>query len=363
MDNSPIRVLLISPLPPPRGGVARWTELVTGHLASRSDILLDVLNTAVRLRSPQSRSRLSRVLAGSVEAVWTILRFAVCSLTRRPDVVHINSSGELALIRDFTLAHWANWLGLPVVLHLRFGRVPHIVESQTREWKLLKRVIELASLVVAIDSRSADVLEKSCPDACVTLIPNCVDITEYLSPIERSEVQVVFAGWVVPTKGVEELLEAWSNLRDPDLRLLVLGGCDEQYVAGLRDRGLLDGRTSLRGEVSHEEVLEALRTCAVFVLPSHTEGFPNVVVEAMAAAAPIIATPVGAVPDMLAEGAGVLVPVSDAERLGKALRHLLSEPRAREAIGARARRRAIEHYSVSSVTQRYVALWKSLACR
>lgn len=363
MGSSHIRVLLVSPLPPPRGGIARWTEMVTGHLATRSDIHLEVLDTSVRLRSPQSGSRVSRLVAGSVEAVWTICRFAVRILARRPDVVHINSSGQLALIRDFALVSWARWLGLPAVLHLRFGRVPDIAESQSREWRLLRRVIELASSVVAIDSRTADVLGKSCRDAYVTLIPNCVDVTKDLNQTERSDRDVLFAGWVVRTKGIEELLEAWSTLQDPSLRLLLLGRCDERYVAALRRRGLLDERTSLRGEVSQEYVLEALRTCAVFVLPSHTEGFPNVVVEAMAAGAPIIATPVGAVPDMLADGAGVLVPVSDAERLGVALREFLSQPTAREAAGARARRRAVEHYSVHSVTERYVELWRSLARR
>lgn len=361
MSNSPIRVLLISPLPPPRGGVARWTELVTGHLAGRSDLLLDVLNTAVRLRSPESRSRVPRVLAGSVEAVWTILRFAVRSLTQHPDVVHINSSGELALIRDFALARWANWIGLPVVLHLRFGRVQQIMESQTYEWRLLKRVIDLTSAVVAIDSQTADVLTKSCRDAHVTLIPNCADVTENLDLAERSDHDVVFAGWVVPSKGVEELLEAWATLQDPSLQLHILGRCDESYVAALRGRGLLDERTSLRGEVSPEEVFEALRTCAVFVLPSRTEGFPNVVLEAMAAGAAIIATPVGAVPDMLAGGAGRLVPVSDAKRLAVALQEFLSQPKARETAGARARRRAIEHYSVDNVSERYVKLWRSIS--
>ena len=57
----------------------------------------------------------------------------------------------------------------------------------------------------------------------------------------------------------------------------------------------------------------------VFVLPSYTEGFPNVIIEAMAMGKPIIATSVGAIPEMLDEGCGVVVPPKDADSLQKAL--------------------------------------------
>lgn len=361
MTGRAVRVLLVSPLPPPRGGIARWTELVSRHLAERNDVRIRILNTAVRLRTPQSASMPVRLVTGSLEALWTVARVIAGTIRCSPDVTHINSSGQFGLLRDLVVASWCRWRRLPVVLHIRFGRVPEMLANRTLEWKLLSTVVQLSTATIAIDARTAYCLRRSCPATPVVLIPNCVETAYMGVPQERSDHDVVFAGSLIPTKGVDELLRAWSRIPGSGLRLHLLGKPDKAYLGELRTKGLIDRRTHIRGEVDHREVLESLRTCAVFVLPSHTEGFPNVVVEAMAEGAPVIATPVGAVPDMLAYGAGVTVPVGDVEALTGALRDMLSDATRRSALGARARRRAHAEYAVGSISEEYVRIWKAVA--
>ena len=104
-----------------------------------------------------------------------------------------------------------------------------------------------------------------------------------------------------------------------------------------------------------------MRRCGLFVLPSHTEGFPNVVAEAMSVGTPILASAVGAIPDMLAEGAGLTVPAHDVATLAEALQRLMCDPVLRRSMAEHAARRAREKYSTAVVTESYVGMWRELA--
>ena len=99
----------------------------------------------------------------------------------------------------------------------------------------------------------------------------------------------------------------------------------------------------------------------VFVLPSHTEGFPNVVVEAMAFGKPIVATSVGAIPEMLAGNCGLVVPPHDAVALGDALRDLCGNSSLRTELGVRAQAKARSEYSMERVMEQLMAVWRNAA--
>lgn len=360
-----LNVCLISPLPPPAGGIARWTQLVTEHLAHSPEARVSVIDTALRLRSPQSTSMVRRVSAGTLEAAWTLLRFARTVIRARPDVVHVNVSGQFGLLRDLAIVRFAGLLGIPTVVHLRFGRVPELARRRTFEWKLLTRLFKAADRVIAIDSRTADALTSACPGVTVDLIPNCVAIEPPTSEIaeRRSSKGVLFVGWVLPSKGIEELLQAWATVRRPAWTLRLVGGYDDDYLSDLRSRLPFTEDIEVLGELEHPAVLDEFRTCAVFVLPSHTEGFPNVVVEAMATGAPVIATDVGAIPDMLEGGCGITVPARDATALVDALESVLSDTDFADRLGKAAKTRAESLFAVQPVVTRYIAAWRAAVGR
>jgi glycosyltransferase involved in cell wall biosynthesis len=98
----------------------------------------------------------------------------------------------------------------------------------------------------------------------------------------------------------------------------------------------------------------------VFALPTHREGFPNTLLEAMAAGLPCVACPVGAVPEMLEDGCGESVPVGDALALRESLRRLAADPERCALLGRRARARVAERYSAAAVMARYRALYETL---
>lgn len=132
----------------------------------------------------------------------------------------------------------------------------------------------------------------------------------------------------------------------------------QSQKAGSRSIAFLD-------EQPHQQALDLIAGADIIVLPSYTEGFSNVILEAMAAGKPITASRVGAIPEMLGERegdpCGILVPPKDEQAIITALLQLLEDPQLRITLGRRARLRVTQQYSLEEGFANLVQLWQSLA--
>jgi glycosyltransferase involved in cell wall biosynthesis len=160
---------------------------------------------------------------------------------------------------------------------------------------------------------------------------------------------VVFAGTPMPSKGVEDLLEALRKLGRADVKLLLVGSFkqDQWYRQLLLDR--YGDLLHLVGPRPHSEMPAFLAAASVVALPQRISKetlaqVPGKVYEAMAMARPILATNVSDLPEIL-DGAGVIVPPSDVDALAEALGRLLEDPAERARMGEAARRRCEDFYS------------------
>lgn len=173
--------------------------------------------------------------------------------------------------------------------------------------------------------------------------------TTIFRPAERAPVRarlgiptdarlIVFAGRTVPLKGVRELVTAWLELSrsDSNLHLAMLG--DGPLRAELEARcaaANVADRAHFPGALPAEQVAAWMQASDVFCLPSHTEGHPNVLVEALACGRPVVATPVGGIVEIVDEHNGLLTPVDDATKLAESLRAALSRSWDEHALSAR----------------------------
>lgn len=367
----PITILLVAPVAPPAGGIATWTEGLLKFATGDSDVAILHMNSAIRFRSIASASPMARIAAGVVYGAALTIRFFAALLFKDVDVVHICSSASLGLIRDLLLLAGAWAARTPSVLHLRFGRLPALATRQTWETQLVTAACRLASRVVVLDTASLDAVRSLAPRCGSSLIPNPVWRLSELPPAAVAgggPRTLVFAGHVTPRKGVRELVLACRELREIDFRLELIGPCTRQFREELRSLARAKGDGSwlaVLDENTSSQVSARIADGFATVLPSYTEGFPNVILESMAAGRPVIATPVGAIPQILAEGGadpcGICVAVRDVDALTSAIRFLLQNPERGAELGRCGWKRVVRDYSPETIYPLYRSLWASCA--
>ncbi len=361
MRNGQLDICLVAPLPPPFGGIGRWILVLRRHISEKSDVRFHIVDIGPMWgRKVYDYTRWKRIVGGGIQLIKEIGSLLGTIVYHQCKIIHLTTSGRLAVFRDLCVITVANVLSMPVVYHMHHGRIPDIANTRSLEWRLLALAMKQANVVVVIDAASERAIKKYLPLVTVAYIPNCINIGDLPSPVEDGDMTptVVFLGWVVPEKGVEELIKAWAHIHRQDWRLHIIGPGDMQYQHELLDKYKPCGVTFL-GELSHDEAMKRLARSSIFVLPSYTEGFPNVILEAMGMGKPIIASNVGAIPEMLSDDCGILIPAKNAEALEKELERIVTNPGVGREMGKRAKNRVLANYSIDVVFEQYNSVWRS----
>lgn len=357
-----VKVCLVSPVPPPYGGISHGTRMMRRYASKHARVQFLQVDTAVRWRPFHDLAVWKRIVGGGLQLLRDYPVF-LKALRQNAEVVHLKTAAELGVIRDLLFCLTARLFHVPVAYHLHFGRVPKIAAARTFEWQVLSLVLRLTGAVMAVDRPTAEAIRSRLP-VRVEYTPNAIDLSE-LPASEEAEGSLrtlMFLGWALPTKGVEELIQAWSELDIADWELLIVGPIEEGYREYLLERYQPPGVRFL-GEMSHDDAMRVMARCGIFVLPSYTEGFPNVILEAMAYAKPIVATETGAIPDMLADDCGIIVKPKEVEELKGAILGLIQDGQRRQEMGERARERVVREYSLDAAFARYTNIWLSLVQR
>jgi glycosyltransferase involved in cell wall biosynthesis len=334
--------------------------MMVAYASGRNDVEFIVVNTAPKWRSIYNNGILLRAFGGSSQLLWFVVRLVRVLSGHQIDTLHLTTSGQLGAARDLVVSYVARIFNIGFVYHIHFGRIPEVIKANSLEWWIIHRVMRRASSVILIDKASYAAVKKFAPDTRAVLIPNCVNVAALPPRVEiANEVKTaLFVGWVIPTKGIAELVEAWSILRPLGWRLEIVGPGDPKYQAELLQK-FEPEHLEFVGELSHAKAMARMASCDLFVLPSYTEGFPNVVVEAMALGCPIVATEVGAIPEMLEGNAGVLVKSRDSEALAKALGKLIVDAELRARLGQQAFAKAMHLYTIDIIFRNCMQIWRA----
>ena len=173
--------------------------------------------------------------------------------------------------------------------------------------------------------------------------------------------RVIFTGRIHPQKNLDVLLRAWPAVtRRTGASLILVGkGPERDRLAELARTLGVEGRVHFLGEV--DDPADLLRASDAFVLPSIAEGMSNSLLEAMAASLPCLASAIGGNTDLIQHGHdGLLLPPGDASAWSSALVQVLENPTFAQELGASARRRIEEEFSMRVVADRYLALYRQM---
>jgi len=254
---------------------------------------------------------------------------------------------------------WANWLGagliggavgpvhrVPMVVTLR-GHDVHWMSRRPVWRRLGRRVLGRAAVVTVVSAAMVPIVEPFVPPrARPVVVPTFGVDARRFHPVTGPRAarrpgppQGLFVGNVSRAKGVDVLLRALAQSPDAWGRFTVVGaGADMEAMRCLAVEQAVDDRVVWLGRRGVSEIPELMRQADFLVLPSLTEGRPNVVMEALASGLPVVATAVGGTPELIADGDnGLLVAAGDVAALAGALGRLAHDAELRRRLGQRAR--------------------------
>jgi glycosyltransferase involved in cell wall biosynthesis len=230
-------------------------------------------------------------------------------------------------------------------------------------------LLERAARHVCLSQALRDeLLAAGLPAARLVSIPNGVDLAAWSREVTPARSPwaggrtLMFVGRLVPQKRVDVLLDAFARVcaQAADARLLLAGGgpLRAALVAQAKALGIAE-RVAFLGQ--RDEVLSLHRAARGLVLPSEGEGLPNVVLEALAAGTPVIATDVTGTRELARDGVeALLVPPGDAGALAIAMLRLIDDPALGARLAAAGRTRVAEGFDLERVADRYAALFEDV---
>ncbi len=353
----PTRVLLVGPMPPTKGGVTTFMlNLMASPLAEQAEFIPFTTSRPPKRNVTDNwgyramlRGGVRRIATGALVTAWHLASFPAAVLRARAQIVQIQACDYQVFWESGLYAAMAKLLRRPVVFRIGGAfDLFHAGASPLERW-LIAAVLRLPDTVIAQSAFARDVIRTAGRTGEIVLLPNWSrTLPEPVAKGGGMAPRCVFiAGQEARRKGVEEVIAA--------AHLLQARGCLARIhiiaappALAVRVAALgLPGVTT-EGPAAHADVLAAMDHGDIFLLPSHGEGFPNSLVEAMAAGMACIATPVGAVPEM-AQGGGVLtVPVGDAGSLADAIERLCFSASRRQELGRLARAAVAQRYTAAS---------------
>lgn len=288
------------------------------------------------------------------------------------DRVHLHS---VFLWPTWAAARAARAMGVPYVLSPRGMLVRDLIRRKSRwlktAWIALieRRTIERAAAIHVTAATEADELRPfgfRLPP--VIVVPNGIEPPEpvgdrpasaEVEAIAARQPLILFLSRIHWKKGLDRLIPALAET--PVGHLAIVGNDEEGYLPELQRlaaaHGVAERITFLPRSVSGTDKEHLFAAAKVFVLPSYSENFGNVVLEALARGCPVVVTPeVGAAEVVRASGGGVVVE-GDPKALARAMQSVLADPRRRE-IGQQGQRHVLAHFTWNSIAERMEAVYR-----
>jgi len=293
------------------------------------------------------------------------------------DVLHAHSHRYGHVLETAAVA---DRLGIPLVVSTHYHPADRREPATKRGLLRLQDVLfgmtayRIARALVVQTDREAVLVREFAPAAKLRTIAPGIDLASWSHPeedlpdgVDLPERYFLFVGRLASNKGLPTLVEAISRLAPAERLPVVFMGRDWGERAAIESlatrRGVSDSVHFLEFVERPTTYRAVIRRAAALVLPSEWEAFGLVLLEAMAAGTPVVATSVGGVPDVLDSGrAGRLVPYGDAAALAIALRSVRGDPAETRKRVDEGRRR-VQGFDWSATVERHRALYRELVGR
>jgi glycosyltransferase involved in cell wall biosynthesis len=355
--------LLLGPCREAMSGVSTHLNLLFASQLARKFRLVH-FQVGREGRDERAAGRLVRLAASPVLLAATIM-------LRRVAIVHMNTSSDMrGYWRDLVYMVVAKMCGKRIVYQVHGGALPQsLFHRHGFLTGFLRLTLRLPDVIVVLARVELEAYRAFVPRQHVIALPNSIDCAAFAGlpprrPDPGAALRLVYIGRLAREKGLHELLRALALVREcgVDARLTIAGsGVEEGRLREATDRLGLASRVEFAGPAFGRRKIELLGSSDVFVLASHSEGLPYALLESMAAGVPVIASHVGAIPDVVVDRVhGLLIPPRSPEALADAIAKLASDRDRLVRMGTACRERIAGGYSIDSLAEKFCRLYEGL---
>lgn len=362
------RVLVFGATTPSVGGIATFiSHTVNSRLRERFDFFLFDPSQ----HAPKGKTVLSKAIFKSV--AW--LRYLRVLKKHAPEIVHMHTSGYTGFWITAVFLFVTAIFPAKIVIHIHRGDFAAFYKGSSwlGKW-LIGCTLRRCSRVVILSKRWIPFFGALASPSGIRVLQNCVPVdgsTRSARTCRRVEgpwpQSVLFMGTLCRAKGVLDLAKAIPIVRatNPGVIFTFAGEppteADKVELDRLTADGVADGYVTFLGIIAGRTKLERLLQSDIFVLPSYSEGLPYAMMEAMASGLPIVASAVGAIPDVVTDHAnGFLIQSGDHVSLANKILLLLNNHSLRRDIGTNNRRKIAEQYNIDTMINQLEELYAGI---
>ena len=310
--------------------------------------------------SIESNMRLYSLIYQVLRLIW----FIPFILIYRPRVISIHTASRNSFYRSFIYILLSKIIRIPVVLHVH----PAFFYNFYRQGGAVRKYLiqtagKFSDKIVFLAPSIRDKFLSIFNNEKLLVIPNSVDVSAYqdLRTDSERKYQLLFMGWIVKEKGVYDIVDVIPDVAAhfPDVQFVFAGNKEVELLQKKISQRGLNNFARVDGWVTGQEKIDLLLNSYCLLLPSYTEGIPNVILEAMASGLPVITTPVGGIPSVVQEGVtGLFVTPGNKNELLAAILKLLKDGSLRNSMSIESRKQAEDLFDIEKIGFRLEEVYK-----
>lgn len=291
-------------------------------------------------------------------------------LGEHPDaLIHYNLPlSKSSLLRDPWFIRYAVRRGRKMVIHVHGGLLLTSRSIPIGLKPILRWVFGLDVPFIVLSENERQTLVNRFGAKDVSVLPNCVDLqdakeyeAENVPKDKNRPLNIGYLGRIEPNKGISEMLAACLELAKEGVSFhLTLAGKEQtagEYLPRFTHR--LGNRFTYAGVVSGQRKRDFLRSLDVFLMPTYFEGLPMSLLECMSYGIVPVVTPVGSIPQVVADGVnGLMIRVKDVQSIVEAIRRLSEDRNLTDRLGSEARRTIFARFSPEAYVENLNAIYK-----
>lgn len=347
------RVLMIGPGRDVKGGV---TTVVNNYFAYGLDKNVDLCY----LPTMEDGSKLRKLFV----VAKAYMQFG--ALLEKCDILHVHMAAQASFDRKALFIERAKKAGKKIIIHEHAADFNRYFSEQVDEKKRIRirRIFAMADIVIALSEEWADFYGKTvCDPGKIHIIHNGVPVPNY-NKTDYCDRNVLVLGRLGERKGTYDLLKAIPDvLKEIPNAVFYLGGDGEEAECRKLAADLsIDSSVVFTGWVRDDEKDRYFKQCSTFILPSHFEGMPMSVLEAMSFGLACVSTNVGGIPRVIDSGKnGILIDAGKTDEISGALISVLSDEELRRKLGEAAKAQISDRFELGCSIKKLLAIYSLLS--